>query len=363
MTGGNEQTALMLSQGMYSNDKPGRSWDTVLQLACKATFVELVRELLERGPRQQTEKYHVRDHSAALHELLDRNACHDQFIERNLLEDVYQITSLLIEHDADPDMTFDKTLELWSATAREAAACSRDPCIRNLLLAPPVKPVVQPKGHMSRIAGPLWKKKKKGFEDPAEEALGKYRASIHPHEIQYGRTAPMVKNEQREPYYSMSLFDLARHARLKSSTKQSIVLKAPKAKVNPSSTTTQLRGYQDVWAQKTGGPASKTIMPEPGLDTIIEGEPFPSIEKIGVEFNRKEDPAITSRYCRKEGREESGAWKTRGGRQAHEKEWGEDRKEAVGISLALRVSTRCRVVVNALTMSSWVRCPRKRQSR
>jgi hypothetical protein len=101
----------------------------------------MVRELLGCGPRKAAEEHRIGTYSAVLHQSLDRTACKGQLMERKLLNDVYQITSLLLEHNADPDMSFKQPLAL-SITAREAAEWNPDLRVRNLLLG--AKVVEQP---------------------------------------------------------------------------------------------------------------------------------------------------------------------------------------------------------------------------
>lgn len=136
---GHENVALILSQELEANDTLRRGESTVLQYACEAKFAKLVRYLLERNPEVRPDETSVRDRSKVLCSLLYDTACNGEFRKRELLEDVYQIITMLLRHRADPDMCI-KQVRKNSETARDIASRHPDPRVRNLLLTARITP-------------------------------------------------------------------------------------------------------------------------------------------------------------------------------------------------------------------------------
>jgi len=104
-----EEIALMLSQHLDSDDvSPNcfRRWSTLLQMACEAKLVALVRHFLELPKRNPWDKsaHVLNDRSIALCRVLQvGTSMDDEFIKREIHDDVYEIASLLLKHGANPD--------------------------------------------------------------------------------------------------------------------------------------------------------------------------------------------------------------------------------------------------------------------
>jgi ankyrin repeat protein len=149
MVRGHENVALILSQQLGANDTLRRNGSTVLQHACDAKFVNLLRYLLERDPTRPNEQS-IHDRSIALYRLLGKTACKGEFVKRELLEDVYQIAMMLLRHGADPDIRVKETKQV-SETARHVASRHPDPRVRTVLSRARVVPLIRPEGSNSRI--------------------------------------------------------------------------------------------------------------------------------------------------------------------------------------------------------------------
>jgi hypothetical protein len=103
---------------------------SLLNLACEARFVKMVRYLLEvEGGGKIADEEVVRDRSAALYKLVESTACKGAFVKRELLEDVYQIASMLVLHGADPGLV----VEGKTKSTRDVASRHPDPRVRNML--------------------------------------------------------------------------------------------------------------------------------------------------------------------------------------------------------------------------------------
>ena len=129
----NEGIALLLSQNVDATDDIATplSPTNILLLACKAQLATLVRHLLEQCTLR-AKQVNVRIISIALYELLRSTASKGDFRLRELLEDVYQITLMLLQHGADPGMVFPGVR--GACTARGVVLKYPDPRVRNVLL-------------------------------------------------------------------------------------------------------------------------------------------------------------------------------------------------------------------------------------
>ncbi|KAF2729430.1 hypothetical protein EJ04DRAFT_399336, partial [Polyplosphaeria fusca] len=104
-----ENVALILSQEVDSSEvlleitRSTRS--TALQMACTAGLVNLVQYYLEHGSRGgECPNVHIlHDRSIALCRTIQKDATKDDFVKRELHEDVYQIVLMLLKHGANPD--------------------------------------------------------------------------------------------------------------------------------------------------------------------------------------------------------------------------------------------------------------------
>jgi hypothetical protein len=123
---GNESVALFLSHGLRMNDQVKDQGVVLLQLAVEAMFVDVNRFFLERGLRKCNEKQATSYISVALSGLLDSIAYKDDFVKREILEELFQITTMLLQHNADPDI-FVKQYYASSITGRNLAAMNPDP--------------------------------------------------------------------------------------------------------------------------------------------------------------------------------------------------------------------------------------------
>jgi ankyrin repeat protein len=169
-----ESVAMMLSRGLYSDYQFEEKGQTVLQLACEARFVKLARYFFERGPGSHTDDQCASDCSITLFRLLEATACKGDFIRRQLLEDVFQITMMLLKHDADPDMCMEQGRCRPSITTRNLASRHPDPRIRNLLSRAKPAPTITQKGSTP----PLERSILDSSEDETYEFLeGQYPAS------------------------------------------------------------------------------------------------------------------------------------------------------------------------------------------
>ncbi|KAF2187346.1 hypothetical protein K469DRAFT_570256, partial [Zopfia rhizophila CBS 207.26] len=102
-----ENVALILSQELDSGDVPlKKTKGTVLQMACGAKLVNLVRYYLERESRcgGRVNIHSLHDRSTALYQILQKDASKEDFLKRELHEDVYQIVLMLLQHGANPDI-------------------------------------------------------------------------------------------------------------------------------------------------------------------------------------------------------------------------------------------------------------------
>jgi hypothetical protein len=97
-------TALELSRGSYLNDRIGKGRETILKLACEAKLFTVARYLFERGPAESSDDQGTAGYSIALFRILKATACEGAFVKRELLEDAFEITTMLLHFDADPDM-------------------------------------------------------------------------------------------------------------------------------------------------------------------------------------------------------------------------------------------------------------------
>jgi hypothetical protein len=130
---GHESVAMILSRDLYAHDQLKANGPIVLQLAIEARFSNLVRYFLERGPGNRTCDQSAFDYSIVLFRLLEATACKGDFVKRELLEDVFQITTMLLQHNADPDMCTEQGRPAQSITTRDVASRNPDPRVRNLL--------------------------------------------------------------------------------------------------------------------------------------------------------------------------------------------------------------------------------------
>jgi hypothetical protein len=108
------------------NDQVKDQGVVLLQLAVEAMFVDVNRFFLERGLRKCNEKQATSYISVALSGLLDSIAYKDDFVKREILEELFQITTMLLQHNADPDI-FVKQYYASSITGRNLAAMNPDP--------------------------------------------------------------------------------------------------------------------------------------------------------------------------------------------------------------------------------------------
>ena len=127
-----ENLALILSQELGSGDMLLQNTRSeVLQMACTAKLVNLVRYYLERdwgcGGRVD-----VQDHSIALYRVLQKDASKDDFLKRGLHEEAYQIVLMLLKHGANPDSRIG-TKYSQPVAVRTIASRHPDPRVRNLL--------------------------------------------------------------------------------------------------------------------------------------------------------------------------------------------------------------------------------------
>jgi hypothetical protein len=167
-----EKTASILSANVKESevliDNKDRAHDryNFLYMIYEARFADLVGKILERGKPKRVDKQSVRTRNSALQGLLVGATGTDEFIERKILEDVYQITMLLLSHGADPDFEVSAQQSRYtsSKTARELGSRCSDPRVRNLLLgvravplAKPVKSSLQVGRLMSRPDGSVCK--------------------------------------------------------------------------------------------------------------------------------------------------------------------------------------------------------------
>ncbi|KAF2833308.1 ankyrin [Ophiobolus disseminans] len=140
-----ENIAILLSQDLDAYFQVLKSGSTLLDTACEKRFVKLVRFLLERQDRSLSAR-DVRGRSLALYNIIDATACKGDFVMRQLLEDVHQIVSMLLQHHADPDMPSGRI----GATARDVASRHPDPRVRNLLSKAKPPATTKPKKLPSR---------------------------------------------------------------------------------------------------------------------------------------------------------------------------------------------------------------------
>ncbi|KAF2653001.1 hypothetical protein K491DRAFT_695151 [Lophiostoma macrostomum CBS 122681] len=149
-----ETVSLVLSRTLESSDVPlTRERGTVLQMACVAKLVNLVRFHLEKESRRggRIDVQSLRNRSSALYQILKKDASIDDIIKRQLHEDTYQIVFMLLEHGADPDVQFG-TKSSHPVTARSVASRHPDPRVRNKLLK--ASPVTESKECASHIGRP-----------------------------------------------------------------------------------------------------------------------------------------------------------------------------------------------------------------
>ncbi|KAF2034949.1 hypothetical protein EK21DRAFT_48243, partial [Setomelanomma holmii] len=99
---GHENVALTLSQRYTSATFVKGKEKTMLQLACDAQMVSLVRFLLQRPPPQDEQEKQNR--STALFDVLEQDSSDDDFVKRELHEDVFQTATMLLQHGADPNV-------------------------------------------------------------------------------------------------------------------------------------------------------------------------------------------------------------------------------------------------------------------
>jgi hypothetical protein len=130
---GHENVALLLSQDIDPDEVPLKKKKdfTVLQIACEAKLVKLVRYYLERGSRCEGPE-NTRsspNYSIALYRVLNKDASKDSFLKRELYEDAYQIVLMLLQHGANPDLHM-RVSPSSPATARGIASRHPDPRIR-----------------------------------------------------------------------------------------------------------------------------------------------------------------------------------------------------------------------------------------
>jgi ankyrin repeat protein len=138
-----EKTALMLSKDLEANDiidmarwgfpHPSES-PTAMYVSCEARFAKLVEQLLARGERRCTQEQSIQNQTASLHQVLEMTASRDWFFKNEFMDDVYQIVSMLLSHQANPDES------ICGYTAREIARKHPDPRVRNLLVPPDLPP-------------------------------------------------------------------------------------------------------------------------------------------------------------------------------------------------------------------------------
>ena len=101
-----EEVALILSRELDLDCIPlGELGRTPLQLACAQKLVNLVRYYLGRTSQksEHARVQHLRDCSIALYCVLRLDVTKDDLIKRELHEDVYQITQMLLKSGADPN--------------------------------------------------------------------------------------------------------------------------------------------------------------------------------------------------------------------------------------------------------------------
>jgi hypothetical protein len=130
---GHENVALLLSQGLDPDETPLKKKKdlTVLQIACEAKLVKLVRYYLERGSRCEGPENtrSSSNYSIALYRVLNKDASKGSFLKREIHEDAYQIVLMLLQHGANPDLRI-KVSPSSPATARGIASRHPDPRIR-----------------------------------------------------------------------------------------------------------------------------------------------------------------------------------------------------------------------------------------
>jgi hypothetical protein len=168
-----ENVALILSQDLDPGDmllKKKRG--TVLQFACEAKLVNLVRYYLNRGSRRggRVNLHSLHDRSAALYQILRKDVSKDEFLKRELHEDVYQIVLMLLQHGADPDIRI-KIPFSPPVTARAIASAHPDPRLRNLLLK--ATPATESNGPRLLIGRPWMSSENETlpFHEPQPETL------------------------------------------------------------------------------------------------------------------------------------------------------------------------------------------------
>jgi hypothetical protein len=147
----NESVALFLSHGLRMDDQVKDKGEVLLKLAVEAMFVDVLRFFLERGVRKCNDKQATSYFSVALSGLLDSTAYKDDFIERKTLEELLQITTMLLQHNADPDI-FVKQYYAPSITDRNLTAMSPDPRVRLLLFNARTVPTAMPKQSSSNAS-------------------------------------------------------------------------------------------------------------------------------------------------------------------------------------------------------------------
>jgi hypothetical protein len=141
---GHGNIALQLSQDI--NEVEGfHIWKTTaLQWACQYRLFRLIRYLLS-GPGHLMKEQTVKDRTFALCYMLGKSRTKYDwvFVKRNVHEDVYQITWILLQHKANPDLL----ITCMGATVRKQAATHPCPRTRGLLL--PLRPIYTPQSGRS----------------------------------------------------------------------------------------------------------------------------------------------------------------------------------------------------------------------
>ncbi|KAH7080422.1 hypothetical protein BKA63DRAFT_590966 [Paraphoma chrysanthemicola] len=129
---------------------------TMLEAACFHKMTALVRFFLQKPSSQgsgsggKAENYIC---STSLRKLLARDASEDDFIKREVHEDVYQIATLLLQYNANPDEQLETDSGRLS-TAREIASRHPDPRIRLMLPSKSIAPTskIGASSHPSQVA-------------------------------------------------------------------------------------------------------------------------------------------------------------------------------------------------------------------
>ncbi|KAH7095862.1 hypothetical protein FB567DRAFT_575544 [Paraphoma chrysanthemicola] len=150
-----ESVSLLLCRGLRLDDRFSPQM-TILKAACFHKMTALVRFFLQDPSSQGSESGGKAENyicSTSLHTLLARDASEDDFVKRKVHEDVYQIATMLLQHNANPDELLETTSGRLS-TARELASRHPDPRIRLML---PSKSIaltsnIGPLSHPSQVA-------------------------------------------------------------------------------------------------------------------------------------------------------------------------------------------------------------------